>query len=694
MNLMSRPRKWESDAQRRQAQNDRRRAERQAARVPRVSRETVTRFVAVDGEGTGRGSRHRYVLLGAGDAQIEDSGGLGLLDIFTFLYEQYRFNKDTAFCGFFLGYDFTQWLKHLPERKAYLLFHPEERARRPLTDKKTGEIITQNNPLGPFPVRWSGWEFDILGMKRFKLRPEGCRGWLSVCDSGPFFQASLLSVIDPRAWDEPVVTDDEYHQIKEGKENRDKAVLDDDMRFYNRLENRILAERIMPRMDSGFRKAGIRLAKDQWFGPGQAAQTWLGNSKIPDREMVRAAVPVHGANGDILGKGRLAYYGGWFEIFAHGHIPGVSWEYDINSAYPYIIAALPCLLHGRWVSDDSDIRLRESGHIRLVYASVYGSDPRVGAMLHRRPDGSILRPSATRGWYWESELVAAQAAGLIDRVEISEGARYVPCSCPPPLRGVSGLYDARLRVGKNTPEGKSYKLVYNSMYGKFAQSIGEPRFGNSLYASLITSGCRGMICDAIATHPRGTDDVLMVATDGVYFRSQHPSLAMSEKLGNWEESSHQNLTLFKPGVYWDDTTREAIGANKDPKFKARGISARYFGKVLGEVDRQFSEGASCVGVEFKTGFSMITCLQALQRNDWSLAGRVNDDVTLTQNSDPVEKRHGIYRSDGIYWSRPYQDGGAVFESTPYSKDFGSPDEDEYGITDDGSVKDTWAAVLK
>src|SRR5690606_895113 len=107
-------------------------------------------------------------------------------------------------------------------------------------------------------------------------------------------------------------------------------------------------------------------------------------------------------------------------------------------------------------------------------------------------------------------------------------------------------------VGKNSSHGKAYKLIYNSAYGKMAQSIGNPKYSNPIYASLITTGCRTMITHAIATHPKKTKDLLMVATDGVYFRSPHPSLEIDKsRLGAWDESIKRNLTLFMPGIYWD-----------------------------------------------------------------------------------------------------------------------------------------------
>jgi hypothetical protein len=679
-----RPRKWETELQRRNAQNDSRKALRATHAVE---------FVAIDGEGVGRGRDHKYVLLGIGDAQIDNPDGLKFQEIAEFLWEQFLERPKAAYVGFYLGYDFTQWLKTIPEGRARMLLTAEGRAKR--ERRRSG-----GNPT-PFPVQFDGWEFDILGFKRFKLRPMGDTPWLYICDAGSFFQASLMSVIDPKKWNEPIVTEDEYATLEEGKASRDTAGLDRDMRRYNLLENNVLA-RLMDRLNTGFVEAGIRLKRNQWFGPGQAAQEWLKTTDLPRRTELEP-IPSRSLEG-----GRLAYYGGWFEIFAHGHIPGTSYEYDINSAYPYIASRLPCLLHGRWSRGMGMPGELPGMSRRIVHAAIRGTDRRLGAMLHRLPDGTIRRPSSTAGWYWESELSAAARAGAVDEIKVREWIQYDPCDCRPPMRGLAGLYDKRLRVGKNTPSGKSYKLIYNSVYGKLAQSIGEPKFANSLYASLITSGCREMILDAIATHPRRSTDLLMVATDGVYFRNRHPTIPISEKIGEWDVQEKQNLTLFKPGVYWDDHAREGIRNGSAPSFKARGINAGEFAKHLATVDNLFGQWGDRYpldrdpegsrhgwypSITFTTGFSMVTCQQALQRHKWYLAGAVSSQE-LTQDSDPVSKRHSGYYEDGVYWSRPYEDPGyGDTESTPYDKRFGQPDPEEYGITPDGNVLDHWKGMF-
>lgn len=690
---MGRPRKYLNKAEGYEAQNARRKAERQVA---------LPEFTALDGEGMGDGPDHRYVLLSVGDQSIQDSSGLGLEDIFGFLWGCFLKNPRHAFVGFYLGYDFTQWLKLLPENRADILFHPERRSRT-----KT------RNPV-PFPVRYAGWEFDLLGMKRFKLRKEGASSWLYVCDSGPFFQASLMDTIVPSRWPEPIVSESEYALLQEGKARRSTAVLDDAMVAYNVLENDVLA-RLMGRVSSGLAAIGIHLKRNQWFGPGQAASAWLDHIKAPTtKDLANASCKQRG----FLDAGRKSYFGGWFEITAHGKIPGISWEYDINSAYPHVASRLPCMLHGQWNTGSGVYRYVGDSDIVAVRATVRGSHRRLGSMLHRLDDGTILRPHVTSGWYWDHEIRASQRAGLIDEIEYHEWAAYIPCDCRPPLRGLAGLYDRRLAVGKNTPEGKGAKLIYNSVYGKHAQSVGNPKYGNPVVASLITSGCRTLILEAIGTHPDGADAVLMVATDGVYFRSPHPDLPISERIGDWDVTTKSNLTLFKPGIYWDDTARERIMAGKSASFKARGISAAQFSAEIMGIDDLFAGwAASYPGerdpdgtragwfprVQFTTGFSMVTCMQALQRGRWDLAGTLGHAPTdtcdgcsgahLTQDSDPIRKRHSGSYESGVYYSRPHADGGGQLESAPYTKLFGLEDPEEYGIHEDGYVLDTWKGML-
>lgn len=135
-------------------------------------------FVGVDGEGVDRpDGAHEYVMLSVGDKTLWNAGErLELKSILQFLWDAYRETPDAAFVGFFLGYDFIQWLKLLPQREAYLLFSPKGIVER--KSQRKGRA----NPY-PDAVVWEGWEIDIMAGRRFKLRPHVCHKseWSGLC---------------------------------------------------------------------------------------------------------------------------------------------------------------------------------------------------------------------------------------------------------------------------------------------------------------------------------------------------------------------------------------------------------------------------------------------------------------------------------------------------------------------------------
>lgn len=671
------------------------------------------RFIGVDGEGETNDGVHSYVMLSIGDRTLGNGEPLTFEQICQFLWDEYLENRDAVFVGFFLAYDFTMWLKGLPYGRAKMLYRPKDIARR---ERKRGK----NAP--PFPVRYAGWEFDLLNDHRFKLRPEGsAEPWLWVCDAGPFFQSSFLTAIDPKTWREPVVTDDEFAIIKAGKDDRSAAKFGKTMMRYNVLENDVLA-RVMREYDKGLLHMGIRLRRNQYFGPGQVASAWLKSIDAPTREDAETTIPR-----DILSAGQESYYGGWFEIFCHGHIPGNVYEYDINSAYPTIIKDLPCFACGHWekVNPKGEPHVSRPDRYDLVFATCSqdkDNNSPIGAMPHRTKDGAILRPRVTAGWYWLSEIFASMDAGLIDNLEIHKWYRYQVVCTHRPFSAIAELYLERSLVGKDTPTGKALKLVYNSVYGKLAQSVGQPVYSNPLYASLVTSGCRSMILSAIASHPTGLRDVTMVATDGVYFRTPHPSLDIGADLGQWEMGVKTNLTQHQPGLYWDDKARGSGTA----KFKSRGISPSDMRDAIPDLDSQWrtmvkwiegghhhfnpdivdryataeynmwervtakprgSKSKKLMKLEtlefynaFRTRwprvdiplkFALVGARIAMHRNNWGLAGTIDPNAMRKISSTPVEKRDvdSAYVEDGVIKTRPYAQSRSLV-STPYSRKFG------------------------
>ncbi len=74
---------------------------------------------------------HHYVLLSAGDQSLHHDGEpLRHDEVFEYLYQQKLDHPNAAFVGFFLGYDFSQWLKTMPASRGDSLFHPYGIAKR------------------------------------------------------------------------------------------------------------------------------------------------------------------------------------------------------------------------------------------------------------------------------------------------------------------------------------------------------------------------------------------------------------------------------------------------------------------------------------------------------------------------------------------------------------------------------------
>jgi hypothetical protein len=669
---------------------------------------TVPEFVGVDSEGIGKGSHHRAVLLGVGDQQYisgDLAKGLQYEEVFEFLYAQYERKPHAAFVGFYLSYDFNQWLKSLPRSAAWELLSKAGKAKRFVGGTAKRRMY--------YPVHLDKWDIDMLGFKRLSIRPRVCdcyeravkcqhkqKAWMHICDAGSFYQMSFARTCNPEMWKDdpegPICTQAEWDQLFKGKERRSYAKLDKEMMEYNVLENILLA-RCMGRLARGFASIGIRLAKDQWYGPGATAGKWLSSKgAIKHRQLY-----------DIMPEWfdticRKSYYGGWFEIFSHGIIRGKTWNYDINNAYPYATSKLPHICSECRYNRGTGEYKGNSNYV-LMYGTLHAANPRIGPVPYRDKNGGILRPAIAKGWYWKHEIDAARRAGLVKRQFTDEWVEFTPCAHKAPLSDIRDLYNLRLEVGKNSAQGLSIKLNNNSCYGKFAQSTGSAPFNNWFYASLITAHCRVQILDAIATHPQQANSVLMVATDGVLFDAPHPRLPVSKQLGEWDATEYTDVCLFKPGVYWHKEGKEAL-----LKVKSRGVPKKEFMDGIAEVEEYFTamqyngyapgqiyESSGNVAIRlvwpwFKVtvGFRMKSCTQALNERKWDRAGQVQESVEIIQNSDPFNKRRrAVYNLEKRRIDTVIHDLSIMDTETHYYGEVRYPKQKPMGYGFDGAPID-------
>lgn len=378
--------------------------------------------------------------------------GLQWQEVFEFLYyENFEQNpEDSVYVGFYLKYDFNHWLATLPVKAGMMLWSPAGKAAR---IKKTG--------FGRYPVRCEDWEFDMpAGDKCLQIRPRVCecwelrvkcthtpKPWMTICDAGSYFQTGFQRVLEDWPVTARVWSDDEQKKIEYGKNNlrqlgviRKGSKLEKQVTEYNELENVILA-RIMRTIAQGLHELGIKLPRDRWYGPGPVAAEWLHQNGGIKHKTLSEWKHLE----EWFKLCQYSFYGGWFEIFSHGIIPGKSYNYDINSAYPYATTKLPHLCEHCQMSAGKG-RIESRNDYVLLYATVRSKNSRIGAMPYRDSHGSILRPNITKGWYWAHELDAANSAGLVESVEYHAYRAFHPCNNDRPFASIGDLYIDRKSV--------------------------------------------------------------------------------------------------------------------------------------------------------------------------------------------------------------------------------------------------------
>jgi len=264
-----------------------------------------------------------------------------------------------------------------------------------------------------------------------------------------------------------------------------------------------------------------------------------------------------------------AFFGGRFEHSVIGPIAAPIWSYDISSAYPYQCRFLPCLDHGKWrlTKQQKDL---ENCRAALVHYSLGNPkiEQRWAPFPHRDSDGNICYPTQSGGgWIYKDEFLFGQK--VFPYVQFIEA--YIlesDCDCVP-FHLIPEFYKERVRIGKEGA-GIVLKLGPNSVYGKLAQSVGNPRYQCWLWAGMITSGCRAQMLQLMSLH-KNLDNLLAIATDGAYTREKiitpvpldtgtfekdlidEKSKHVNKPLGGWEEKECGGKGVFfaRPGIYFE-----------------------------------------------------------------------------------------------------------------------------------------------
>lgn len=657
-------------------------------------------FVGVDGEGGNLDSGyHAYFLLRAGEHVLYPRPGEARLrtsDCLDFLCNLPDGNEYVFYFG---DYDVTKILEDLPWDKLSKLMD------RSLRTRKDGKGVW------PLDVDDDRYQVDYLPRKEFKVRkrirmaangiPAQYTRWRVVSDVGSFFQCRFVEAL--QKWQ--IGTAEELEAIGTGKDAR--ATFDytqiADIEPYNRLEVELLAQ-LMDKFRDACIATGYVPAK--WQGPGQLAEAMFAKHGVP----LSKDVPLlqDEAFDGLVEYARNAFYGGRPELTGVGPVELPVTQWDINSAYPWAMQHVPCLMHGGWTFREYE-RTYEDIHSWGCYeedtgggpfdeAIVYGefspdpSDRRLPLLFGlptRTEHGSIVYPGSGAGWYWDFEVRASIHQRMVVR---SAWVYRRSCECRP-LAFVSDVYDQRRSLGKDDA-GIILKLALNSLYGKTVQSIGSPRYANPIWGSYITAMCRAKIQDFIHDSPQciGTQfdvrqddgwcgsDILMIATDSVATTTDRKDIESGNSLGGWSAEKHpRGMFLVQPGLYFGSS-------GKAPKTRGvpRSVIESYeplFRDAFTEMVRSHTLNAGDIDVPQRM---FVGIRYALHRRNHKLlgqwiefedeeTGRTGKRISFDWSTKRAAFPH-LEPVEGRSWLVTFpQLGSTATVTVPYSKDIGGLD---------------------
>ena len=359
----------------------------------------------------------------------------------------------------------------------------------------------------------------------------------------------------------------------------------------------------------------------RWQGAGSIAEALMelylcGEKRGPDTrmELRRLLGEFEGESDDE--KQRLdwvlrAYFGGRVDLVKQGNHQGAIHEYDLSSAYPSFAVQLPNMTNGRWekVVNPTREQVESASMVSMFHVRTHGyeNDLPFYPLPFRAKNGAIYYPPQVEGVYMRDYVIAAfKHYDYFEKqkrlchygvnphgpsLEIVSAWLFHPATDDKPLGWIRELFDYRVSLPNKDARGHVVKFGINSVYGKFAQSVGRmgmpPRFVSWFFAAAITAGTQRKVVEAGLTNP---DAVVMFATDGVY--STLPlDVTIPEKktLGGWEHTVVEAGGVFvQSGVYLlrykplKVTYADREEENKFFKVRTRGFAPEHLSRVEGK----------------------------------------------------------------------------------------------------------------
>ena len=458
-------------------------------------------FVALDGEGIS----NRYILLASSNRPpLFNRTGIDTESALLYLLDLPRGSRSHGerpiYIWFSMDYDVNMMLQDLPLEG----------------EKGSIEDLRKNGFTW-----WHDFRIQYIPRKILRISKDGKHH--SSYDVWGFFQGSFEKAT--KEWKVKIDT-----VISKGKAARSDFTKWSKKNIirYNAAELVSLAE-----LTEKLREAisPLELPIQGWYGPGALASSWLQKQKITQYQ--------NRENEDkYLEVSSRAFFGGRIDAIGYGFLKP-AYHYDIISAYPFAITKLPDLSNIHWEISTS---IENSAiYCALVTWNVNG---KWGPFPWRNKSGSIRYPLEGIGWYWQPEIEAAIRKFGFDAIQIhkvlrctnSEDITY-PLATP-----IQEMFDYRRELkARGEMSNKAIKLILNSLYGKFAQTVGKAKYQSLIWAGLITSYTRARLLDSIS------DDTVCIMTDSIWNKS--PIESTGDKLGDWEELDDTSLGLVMAGLY-------------------------------------------------------------------------------------------------------------------------------------------------
>lgn len=176
---------------------------------------------------------------------------------------------------------------------------------------------------------------------------------------------------------------------------------------------------------------------------------------------------------EINEKLRLAYHGGRTECFIRGINTETIKQYDINSLYPFVMRYKNYPDVTKEPVPETDVNLDYEGIARVILSCEHDFPPICIKKIFPDKTEKLIFPSGIySGWFTYPELRAVEDYGLGKIIDVAEAYEWKE-TFNPFREYVDNFYKLKEQAtAQDSPKKNLYKIMLNSLYGKFGEHGG------------------------------------------------------------------------------------------------------------------------------------------------------------------------------------------------------------------------------